>query len=169
MSKQLIINGLEFAHGAKALHGKITLRDLARLHDYLHNLDEVIDYTLSGLATKHNEPLLALKLKGRLELICQRCLKPMEHPVDIQAQFKLVSDAKELPDIIEEDASIDNLVTDSQLDVLALMEEEIILALPISARHALDNCEENDYTDFKDDQKNGVNPVFASLSSLKKV
>jgi uncharacterized protein len=167
MSKQHIINSLDFARSGKVVRGKIGLADLTRLHDYLHNLNGIIEYTLSGSKTGRGEPLLILSIQGDLELICQRCLDAFKHPLAIESRLKLVKNESELPDVEEEDLAIDNLIADTQFDVLALLEEEIILQLPIAARHAIGECKKGDYVRLEDSEAE-VNPAFAALSNLKK-
>jgi uncharacterized protein len=59
----------------------------------------------------------------------------MVYPVDIARTFTLVADESALPEEEFEDDEVDYLVADPKLDVEALVEEEVLLSLPLSLRH----------------------------------
>ena len=63
--------------------------------------------------------------------------------MDASSTLVFVSDESKLPLVEEEDEATDYVVAESPLDVRALIEDEIILALPISPRHAPGECGES--------------------------
>lgn len=78
-------------------------------------------------------------LVGRIEampwLVCQRCLEPMPHVMEIDVRLALVATDGELP------AGFEALsLVDGRCDLRAIVEDELILALPIVAMHGLDTC-----------------------------
>lgn len=105
-----------------------------------------------------------------LGLICQRCLCPMTYPV--AADFKLVwvravGEAESLPE------GYDALVSASgRVNVAALVEDELLLALPMVARHEppgkcaveLDATRERQ----SDVEDNAASGPFAVLKTLKR-
>ena len=77
---------------------------------------------------------LALQARATLRLTCQRCLQPMEQPLAVDARLRFVRDeatAEKLDDNDEEDV----LVLPPALDLRELVEDELILALPLVPRH----------------------------------
>ena len=81
-------------------------------------------------------PQTWLHLAATLEvtLQCQRCLKPMPERLTIDRQFRFVADAEQA-ERIDEESEDDVLVLERHHDLHALLEDELILALPIVPRH----------------------------------
>lgn len=108
-------------------------------------------------------------LKGRLEakltLQCQRCMQPLIY--DIIADFALgivntLDEANALPDHYEP-----ALAQEGQLALRELVEDELILNLPIIPKHEPDECEvELPTLQAGEEQGKGKNP-FQVLESLK--
>ncbi len=71
-------------------------------------------------------------------LICQRCLAPLKWPVDSTGRVALVAtpaEAERLPETLET-----VLAPDYRISLRDLVEEELLLALPLVPRHANDEC-----------------------------
>jgi uncharacterized protein len=135
MSRRVVIDSLAFAREGGSLHGELPVAGLARLLDALSDSGGNIAYRLRGLTGPRNEPRLALEVDGVLSVRCQRCLEGIVHPVRIRSLLELVGDEKEpTQEEIEDDAK-DFLVAEKELDVAALIEDELILALPVAPRH----------------------------------
>ncbi|RDI46007.1 YceD family protein [Aquicella lusitana] len=109
-------------------------------------------------------------LKGHLEtklsLQCQRCMEPFVY--EIMSDFVLgivttLDEANALPERYEP-----ALATDGQLALRDLIEDEIILNLPIIPRHEPEDCKVKlPLSDSGWEQEKGENP-FRVLESLKK-
>ena len=94
----------------------------------LQGSTEGLEYDLRGGRAGDGKPCLRLSVRGTVTLLCQRCLDPIPVPIAVDAELQLAESARE---ISEADDEIDR--------VLAwLVEDEVILALPIAARH--DEC-----------------------------
>ena len=163
MSEQIVVNNLEFSRNAKVLRGKIAIANLYRLRDYLHSADGVIDYKLSGEVDAEGNPLLHLAVKGKLCLKCQRCLGELEHDVELVSDLVLIENEQEFPEITEENEDVDCILAETEMDVLALLEEEIVLNLPLSPMHETGACSVTVHAGGEADQS-----VFAPLAALKK-
>jgi uncharacterized protein len=77
---------------------------------------------------------LHLKARTTVRLVCQRCLQAMEVPLEIDRRFRFVrneNEAAELDAQVEEDI----LVLSRSLDLRELVEDELLLALPLVPRH----------------------------------
>ncbi len=73
------------------------------------------------------------QVKASVEMACQRCMQPM--PVDLQTDFKLAmvlneEQAERLPSTYEP-----LLVTEGKQNVAQLLEDELLLVLPLVPRH----------------------------------
>lgn len=160
MSQQLVIDPQRFVREARQLQGSLDLARLPRLHDMLAQVVGSVQYSLQGFAGERGQPRLHLEVSAVLPLICQRCLGAVEEVVDIDTQLELVPEGVELTQEELEDDSLDFLPVAGALDVMALIEDEILLALPVAPRHAVCN--------LPSDADAGQRPhPFAALSVLK--
>jgi uncharacterized protein len=131
----VLINSLEFAEQSLEIHDKIRASNLPGLRDVLFSGGGEIEYRLTGSRLGRENPTLRLEVHGTLDLICQRCLGEMVFPVEIDRRFELVKDESAIPESDMDDDAVDYLVADPKLDVQALVEEEILLSLPLAMRH----------------------------------
>ena len=135
MSKRIVINSLAFARDAASLQGELPIAGLARLHDMLVDSTGCISYRAEGRLGPRNRPQLLLQLDGVLSVCCQRCLEGIAYPLKVRGVLEFVADEEELTQEEVEDDSKDFLPAQSELDVAALIEDEIILDLPSAPRH----------------------------------
>jgi len=137
-----VINSLDFSRKAQEFHDIIPLLRFSRLGEYLADANGSLDITLSGVVGKSGEPGLRLAVQGALNLTCQRCLDSFEYLLDVTADFVLVTseDAIPSPDSDEYDDEVDYLVAETQMPVMDLVEDEILLALPLAPKHAEKDC-----------------------------
>jgi len=141
MSGRPVIDSVEFARIGSTLSGEVPVEALPRLHDELADRSGRIEYALSGRSGPHGEPGLELKLRGKLVLRCQRCLQPLDHPVNLQREFVLDRPGDPETDVADEDEATQHLTADPRLDVVGLVEEELVLSLPMAAMHPPGQCE----------------------------
>jgi len=119
---------------------------------------------------QHPNPEVWLHLNGStvLPLTCQRCLAPVDSPVEIDRTFRFVAD-EETAAAQDDEAEEDLLVLSRSFDLLELVEDEILMELPVAPRH--DVCPEPVKMavadpEFDDQQAAKDNP-FALLKQLK--
>ena len=105
-------------------------------------------------------PQLHLQLDGMLSVRCQRCLEGVEFPLQVSNVLEFVDDEDELTQEEIEDDSKDYLPAQSEVDVVALIEDEIILGLPSAPRH--ESCALPAAA-----QRDGKVSPFAALKDLK--
>ncbi len=84
------------------------------------------------------EPWLRLQAEADVPLQCQRCLQPMTERLRVDRRFRFVATEELAAEIDEETDDEDVLALPARLDLCALVEDELILALPIVPRH--DDC-----------------------------
>jgi uncharacterized protein len=138
MSARAVIDSLEFARSGGEIRGEVPLTELGRLADSLHDRDGQLRFALAGLMDGRQRPRLQLKVVGTLNLSCQRCLGSLQHAVEQEASLLLLEAG-----VAGESAGVDDLdavAADAELDVWSLVEDEVLLALPIAPRHAEGAC-----------------------------
>ncbi len=113
-----------------------------------------------------NQVWLHLRADADVVLQCQRCLGPLDEAVQVDRHFRFVADedtAASLDDEMEDEV----LVLAKSLNLRDLVEDEMLLALPLVPRH--DVCPEKIPMQFGDVEivEEKTNP-FASLALLRK-
>jgi hypothetical protein len=72
---------------------------------------------------------------GIIPLACQRCLEAIPFQLDVDSLLELIPEDAELSQDELEDDTRDFLPVAGELDVAELVEDEILLALPVAPRH----------------------------------
>jgi len=124
--------------------GEIPLTDLVRLREMLHSEQSdpegrKIALKFEFVRNEYDVPMLVGHLETSLELECQRCLNALEWPMTLD--FSLMIDAS---DELVRDSSVDTLYSeDGFIDIVEVVEDELILAIPLVAMHEDTACNEN--------------------------
>jgi len=82
---------------------------------------------------------LHLRVEGVPTLRCQRCLGDLPYTLAIDHVVMLARDAAEL-ERLEADPDCDVIPLEHRLDLVALIEDEVLLGLPLAAMHAVGEC-----------------------------
>lgn len=122
-------------------------------------------------AVSSGEPELWLHLAAQAEvwLTCQRCLQPFQHAVTVDTRVRFVRDEAQA-ETLDAELEDDVLALPRWLDLRALIEDELLLALPLVPRH--ERCPQplqvsaSDDVAFEAEQSGRPNP-FAVLQALK--
>jgi uncharacterized protein len=85
--------------------------------------------------------ILDLGLKGRLHLVCQRCLQDCAIDLDENRRFLLVATEDEADAHPLEDDEQEPLVVSQHFNLLETIEDEILLSLPLIPKHPEGFCE----------------------------
>ena len=136
------IDTSEFARRGSSLSARQSPGDFPRLRELLAGDEGEIDWSLSGERRPRPEGgsdlFMRLALSGEVSLACTRCLQPVRVRIDEQRLLKLALTETQAE---REDARADDydvLAGSQRFDVLELVEDEAIMALPIAPRH--DDC-----------------------------
>lgn len=169
MSVRFVIDPLDFVQNAGLHHGKIPVDTLVRLHGFLFDKEGELIYQIRGQFDKNGKPVLHLEIKGKIHLSCQRCLGKLIHTVDLQTFLVLAKSEAELEQADEDDTA-DAILATPDMDIVSLIEDEVILSLSISSRHADGECSIQELESINDNltsKKQSAHP-FAALIALKK-
>ena len=138
MMKTLIISNLEFAQKQQEIADYFAPESLNRLSETLALTSENahladINFTLTGDIKRFRQPSLHLHINSQLPVICQRCLDEMLIKLDLKFDY-LLSDSS--VNAMEESDELDWLEINSEMDMRELIEDELLLAMPIAPVHA---------------------------------
>ena len=93
-----------------------------------------------------------------VDLICQRCSEKLEHTIFLKSGF-LIKEETQLSEFhIDDHADYDLIESSIKMNVLSLIEDEIILSLPVAPKHENDKC----HYKKTDEMLNRIHP-FADL------
>ncbi|NOT18218.1 MAG: hypothetical protein HOP20_09180 [Sulfuriferula sp.] len=122
------------------------------------NLNYIIE---GGVAVR---PYLRLKLTADLPLLCHRCAQIFKWHLDTECQVWLAQNEAEL-DVWDKvaDGLADAMLAEDKFDWQAWLEEEVLLALPVSPVHPDDGC----LATAEQGKSERPNP-FAVLATLKR-
>ena len=155
-----ISDAFMFAKEGRVLEGTLAVSSLERLHDLLVEVSGDVSFQLQGFKSEHGELMLHLEIGGLLPLACQRCLKAIPFNLDVDSLLELIPEGADMSQDELEDDTRDFLPVAGELNVAELVEDEILLALPVAPRH--EKCGLPGAADAGE----RINP-FAVLSGLK--
>jgi uncharacterized protein len=107
---------------------------------------------------------MRLSVAGTVQLMCQRCLTPFAYEIDSSTVLMLGKDDEQADEIEEviDDESIDVIVGSRTMNLFDLVEDEALLALPLSPKHEV--CPDSSLLEAGKSDKPSP---FAGLKSLK--
>lgn len=112
--------------------GTVPLAQMPRLAAQLADNTGQLDVELEAGKDAAGRPALRGAIRGELSLTCQRGLHPFPWPCRVETALRLVSsEAEEEKAMAEADT---HLVVDDQLPLRDIVEDEVLLALPMMPR-----------------------------------
>lgn len=113
------------------------LAELPRLSETVVAPGRDLAVEVAGYVGDDGRSYIRVALSGAVSLKCQRCLEPVEHLVRHVALFQLWPVGAALPDEELLEDGFDALPAGNELDLVQLVEDEVLLGLPLSPRHTV--------------------------------
>ena len=164
-----------FAQEGISLNESTLLRDMQRLALESHALqpDSNVSWQaraeLRAGSSAEPDVWLHLQAKTSIALICQRCMGAVTTPIEVDQWYRFVA-SEEIAMAEDDEAQEDLLVMEPQFDLLAVLEDELLMALPLVPMH--EQCPNPPLLrvgDINKDHDVEVKPnPFAMLEQLKK-
>lgn len=138
----------DFVNSQRRLSGTVYLEDLPRiLNEAAPNALEhkrafswqAVGERREVLADKGKavaQVYLQLTINGVIWLICQRCLEPYEQTLSVEACYRIVA-TEEQAEAAPLDEDVDVLVGSRRFNLRELLEEELLLSLPLVPKHTV--------------------------------
>lgn len=177
MSNEFVASRLDvkaFAQAGAVLSGSDPLSRYERLLDEAggHGGDREVRWEARGEthadASGHVRVWLHLGAQVSLPLTCQRCLGPADIPVALDRLFRFVATEAQA-EAEDEESEEDVLVLSRDFNLYELVEDELLMALPLVPRHEVCPTEVKlsaEDADFEAAGAKRPNP-FAALAGLK--
>ena len=114
--------------------GAFSPADLERLEESVAGPEGELRYRITASLDTGRRKVVSCIIEGFVFLTCQTSLEAFRHDVAIDDRLVLVDTEAELPGIAEESDAEDYLVADEPLDIRDLVEDAVLLALPMVPR-----------------------------------
>lgn len=128
-------------NGRQNLEGQFSLTAFSRLSEMLEHKEGQVAVDITVGVDEEGYQFIDGHIDTAVDLQCQRCLQPYQH--QLRADFKVSpvlndNQAKLLPKNYEP-----VMIENNSLDIEQLVEDEIILNLPLVPKHQTEQCKTN--------------------------
>jgi uncharacterized protein len=143
MSRSLQANRLNmkaFAQEGVALNETTPLQNMERLAEETQGLpaDSSVQWKALGelrpRAGADDDVWLHLQAQASVPLTCQRCMGVVQTPVEVDQWYRFVA-SEDIAMAEDDQSEEDLLVMEPQFNLLAVLEDELLMALPLVPMH----------------------------------
>jgi uncharacterized protein len=132
------VNAFRLVDILAKVEGSISVEDLPRLRDRLSTDNGTIDVILQFGRNPHGPAHIIGTVNASLDLLCQRCSEGLDYNISVELCVSPVTSdikAAKLP------AGFEPVLTeDGRISLVDLVEEELLLSLPMMAKHKMGEC-----------------------------
>lgn len=162
-----LIEPRKLAVQCKTLIGQIAPNDCPRLAEVVEAIQAPVAVNLHFYKDEQNRVRLKGNIAATVSTICQRCLTLMDSDLVADADLAVVFSEEEMRNLPRE---IDPWSVQGESgDIIALVEDELLVALPIINSHPQGKCSfPAGYTADADDTLEASNNPFSILKRLTK-
>jgi uncharacterized protein len=145
--------------------GFIAVSQMRRLAQRLSDTGDKLEVALEIGQDDQDITFARGTVNGDVTLICQRCLLPMRLPIQIEYQVAFVDNEYQLDQL---PAHYEPVITDEFVKTATMIEDEVLLSLPIVALHPAGKCNVNVQADtVSPPSRSDDESPFAVLRALK--
>ncbi|MDP3845428.1 MAG: YceD family protein [Pseudomonas sp.] len=158
----------KLADRGATLEGEVSLASLLRLCDPLADNSGSVRAKFSFGRDEQKAVVIRSRIDVEVKMVCQRCLELVALPIHSECEYAVVKEGTAIElqpkgyDVLE--------MGEEPLDLLALVEDELLLALPIVPTHNTNFCQQPaglDEPESSEDEVTRSNP-FSVLAQLKR-
>jgi uncharacterized protein len=137
----------EFARSGRQAAGTVRVSQLPRMLNEVPaeapDRDSAFTWQAEGTTqpelqddgTEGPQPYLRLAIHGSAWVECQRCLTPYTQAFNVDAIYRIVNTEAEAEEFPLDEDEVDVIVGSSHFDLIDLIEEELLLSLPLVPKH----------------------------------
>ena len=126
-----LIDPWRMVQARRIFEGSLSLKDMPRLCEGLAECEGKIAYTIEFGTDSFGIAFLDLHVEGDLPMTCQREFKAFPYAIRLDQRLGLIHNEADEAGLSEEYEAL--LVSDNQLRLHDVIEDELILALPVVA------------------------------------
>ena len=137
MLQPVVVDPRRFCRDSRTWETQSNVAEFPRLaHEFTQG---ALFCRVTGHTDQRGGVSLHLLVRGEVGLICQRCLGEMRHSVEIARVLHLARNEAEL-ERLEALPDSDAILVGETVDLVDLVEDEVLLSLPLAAMHAEGEC-----------------------------
>jgi uncharacterized protein len=165
------IDPFRFANTGREIEGEVELAKLSRLSEVLADTSGTVKIAMQFDVDDTGTPFMKGHFETVLSLTCERCMQAMQMPMSIDTWLGLVKHEKLIDALADQYEAWVIEDTNTPIDPILVVEDELILALPLVPKHDSD-CLPKEALESKDDSTKNEVPdkpasPFAVLADLK--
>ena len=151
-----------------ALEGEISARDLTRLNDSVEAISGALKASLEFSLDESRQTMVTGSASVFVDVVCQRCLDLVNVEINAAIALQVVWSEDQLANVAPGYEAW--VVVDRIADLHAVVEDEILLALPIVNYHNIEDCTGSAFNVKvnADMEEVTVDSPFSVLQQLKK-
>jgi uncharacterized protein len=151
-----------------ALEGEIAAKDLKRLDDSVEAISGALKVSLQFSLDESRQTMVSGKASVCVDVVCQRCLDLVNIEINADIALQVVWSEDQLANVAPGYEAW--IVVDKIADLHDVIEDEILLALPIVNYHKIEDCTGSALTlkANTDMEEATVDSPFSVLQQLKK-
>lgn len=142
MSKEILlpqrVDAFRFAENEIRLEGVIPIVDMERLASSLSSDAGQVHVRVQFGKDEQGAPFLRGEYSAHLLLRCQRCMEAFDHEVNGQLLVGIVTSEEEMDRLPKGYDGV--IVEDGQLQLRDVIEDDLIVGLPIVPMHSMPDC-----------------------------
>jgi len=172
MRESKYIDLVKFASQHLRSQGEVPLAAMTRLAEATHctELKGVVKYDLVGNVDWEGIPFIEGHFTSAIPLICQRCMSLFDYKIDTRTKLSPVKTEQQAENLPSDYDAV--IVTEEEISLVELIEDELLLNVPTVAKHEAGECKvkENHWSYGEEVKvtKSAANNPFAELADLKK-
>lgn len=132
-SKPEMVDVARLIAAGSDLQGRIPLQQLERLGSMLVETGGEVEYNLHFGRDEENRQMITGEVAATVVMECQRCLQPVSIRLDRPMAWECVWSERQFPNIAG--GHDPYLMVEEPVPLAGLVEDELILSLPLVARH----------------------------------
>jgi uncharacterized protein len=158
------INPLRLAKARKQIKGSLQVGSFGRLEGVLLDKSGELQYSLSFDFDEARTCIVECTIDAQLTFECQRCFKPVAIDIHKSSLLAIVKDKDDFDALAQEYEPLE--LDEEHISVEELVEDELLLAIPLSPLHSEDDCSGKQVLDKVN--ADAKPQPFAVLATLKK-
>lgn len=156
------VNVAVLADAGRRVELSVPVDRLKRVGEFLASPQGMVAGTVA-LLREEGRIVAEVALTAQLVLLCQRCLQPMLQPIESRSRVALLADEDAAAAVPPELETV--LAPEGRLRLADLVEEELLLALPVVPRHA-GACPGEPRVEAQEKDSQSTQQPFAHLGEL---
>jgi uncharacterized protein len=132
------VDPFRFADNKLTLQGSLSLKDMHRLSASLTSDEGEVDVSLAFGVDEQKIRFVRGHVTTHLVLQCQRCMEPFNHEINHDVVLGFIHSEDDIEALPESYDPV--VVKDNEFFIADLIEEELLVSLPIVPMHPADDC-----------------------------